>query len=199
MNYLSDEEQNQLKEILSYLHVDELKLQLEQLDLSSKGFNKNELIQRLVHYAITGKELLPVEIPAISRASWGVPNVLDPKTLMLFCSYKNDLETRNFFKKLIGNHFHFTAQGIDWLRERWLEGNPPTYADFANEWQAEYERNKQQKRPPKQEWAYIRFVQEYMQRFPNASKKEINDAWKVKRQEYIQKVRTIFNGISYRN
>lgn len=199
MKYLPEDEQIQFKEALSYMHVDELKLQLEQLGLSSKGFNKNELIQRLVHYAVTGKELPPAEIPAISRTSRSVPNVLDPKTLMLFGSYKNDLETRNFFKKLIGNHFHFTAQGIVWLRERWLQGNPPTYADFANEWQAEYERNKEQKRPPKQEWAYIRFVQEYMQKFPKAHKKEINEAWQVKRQEYIQKVRTIFNGNSYRN
>ncbi len=106
-------------------------------------------------------------------------------------SYKNDLATRNFFKELIGDHFHFTAQGIDWLRERWLEGNPPTYADFANEWRAEYERNKKQKRLPKQEWAYIRFVQEYMQHFPSASKKEVNAAWKAKRQECVQKIRAL--------
>lgn len=79
MKYLSEDDETQFKEALAYMHVDELKLQLEQLGLSSKGFNKNELIQRLVHYALTGKELPPAEIPAISRASKGISNVLDPK------------------------------------------------------------------------------------------------------------------------
>jgi hypothetical protein len=112
---------------------------------------------------------------------------------MLYGTYKNDVATRNFFKQIIGNHFHFTAQGVDWLREQWLKGTPPTYADFANEWQAEYERNKTQKRPPKQEWAYIRFVQEYMQQSPHASKKEVTSAWKVMRQEFVNRVFTLLN------
>ena len=192
MKYLSEDDKIQLKEALSYMHVDELKSQLEQLELSPKGFNKNELTERLIHYAVTGKELPPLKIPAISRAYRGAPNLFEPKGHMLYGSYKNDLATRNFFKQLIGKHFHFTARGVDWLRERWLEGNPPTYADFAAEWQAEYERNREQKRPPKQEWAYIRFVQEYMQRFPKASKKEVNSAWEVKRQDQIKKVCVIF-------
>jgi hypothetical protein len=101
------------------------------------------------------------------------------------------LATRNFFKQLIGSHFHFTAQGIDWLREQWLKGTPPTYADFAREWQAEYERNKTQKRAPKQEWAYIRFVQEYMHLYPQASKSEVTAAWNAQRQKYVKTVQDI--------
>ncbi len=46
---------------------------------------------------------------------------------MLYDAYKNDLATRNFFKKLI----NFTAQGIDQLREHWLADNPPPCADFT--------------------------------------------------------------------
>ena len=118
MKRLSENERIQFKEALSYMHIAELKSQLEELNLSVQGFNKNELIQRLVHYAVTGKELPPLKIPVISRASRGTPYSLHPRALMLYGSYKNDLATRNFFKQLIGNHFHFTAQGIDWLREQ---------------------------------------------------------------------------------
>lgn len=48
----SKEDQTELKENLSYLHVDELKAQLQTLGLSVQAFNKQELIERLLHYAI---------------------------------------------------------------------------------------------------------------------------------------------------
>lgn len=195
MKLLSQNDHVELKEALSYMHVNELKLQLELLQLSSKGFNKKELVERLVHYAVTGEELPPLEIPAISKAKRGAPYFLAPQERMLYGSYKNDLATRNFFKQIIGDHFHFTAQGLDWLRERWLAGKAPTYKEFAKEWQDEYERNKQQKRAPKQEWAYIRFVQEYIKQFPEASKAEVIDAWETRRQEQVQKALSIFKKI----
>lgn len=192
MKKISPDQLIELKEALSHMHVSELKNQLEELHLSIKGFNKKELIDRLVYYAKTGKELLPITIPKIAKARHGVSYPLSPTTLMLYGSYKNDLKTRQFFKQLIGDHFHFTAQGIDWLRERWIEGNPPTYSLFAKEWEVEYQHNKKEKRLPKQEWAYIRFVQEYLRTSPDASKKEVNIAWEIKRQEYIQLVHAFF-------
>ena len=50
MKKLSHDEQIELKEMSSYLHVSELELLLKQLHLSSDGFNKNELITRLIHF-----------------------------------------------------------------------------------------------------------------------------------------------------
>lgn len=192
MNYLLQEDAVEFRENLSYMHVDELESQLQELGLSLKGFNKNELIERLVHYAITGKELSSLKIPENSRASRNRKYTIAPQSLMLYGAYKNDRATRDFFQQTIGKYFHFTAQGIDWLREQWLKGNPPTYADFAQEWQAEYERNKKDKRSPKQEWAYIRFTQHYTRSFPHASKKEITLAWNIKRQKAVQKVHDFF-------
>lgn len=195
---LSQPEQIELKEALSHMHVAELKKELAHLGLSIKGFNKKELIDRLMHYAVTGKEIPPLEIPAISKAQRGMHYPLTPTTPMLFGSYKNDLATRLFFKQLIGNHFHYTAYGIDWLREQWLAGNPPTYAGFAHEWQAEYERNQQNKRAPKQEWALIRFCQGYIQDCPNATKDEVLAAWAEARKEYVAKAREILKQLRTR-
>lgn len=199
MKKLSNAQLIELKESLSHMHVSELKAQLKQLKLSIIGFNKRELIDRLVYYVTTNKELSPLTIPNVSKAKSGVPYPLHTSTLMLYGSYKNDLKTRQFFKQLIGDHFHFTAWGVDWLRERWLEGNPPTYSQFAKEWEDEYLRNKKEKRLPKQEWAYIRFVQEYIKRSPDSSKKDINIAWEAKRLEYVQLVYAVFKEYKSKN
>ena len=181
-----------LRELLAHMHVAELKHLLTSLRLSVKAFNKQELINRLVHYKKTGVELAPQEIPLVSRARRGLQTPPAPERLMLYGSYKNDYATRDFFKTLVGNHFHFTAYGIDWLRERWLAGMPPTYAEFAQEWQAEFERNKSGKRPAKQEWAYIRFVQTYAQDHPGAVNAEIHAAWEEWRRQAVATARTFF-------
>ncbi len=180
----------ELQEWLSYMHVAELKDELKALNLSTKAFNKKELIERLVHYAKTGKELPHKQIPEISKAK-SKTTKLEPQSLILYGTYKNDLATRQFFKKIIGDHFHFTASGIDWLREKWLLGNPPTYAEFAKEWQTEYERNKIHKKAPKQEWAFIRFSQKFIKENPNTSKQELIEQWDKERLILIDKARKI--------
>jgi hypothetical protein len=93
------------------------------------------------------------------------------------------LITRNFFKKLIGPHFHFTAFGIDWLNERWLDGNPPTYKEFADYWIQETAKRKIKKEKPKQEWAYINFLQQAQKDFPNDSKSTLLSKWEKLRAE----------------
>lgn len=193
MKKLSRKEQIDLREALSHLHVHELEKQLESLLLSTKGFNKKELIDRLMHYACTGKELPPIEIPSISKAQKDTSYPLAPETLMLHGSYKNDAQTRDFFKALIGEHFHFTAYGIDWLRERWLEEDPPTYAEFAEYWQDDYENKTLNKKVPKQELAYIRFTQDFGKANPKASKTELFAAWEEKRKQYVELVHAIFH------
>lgn len=188
---LSRKEQIDLKEALSYLHVHELEQQLESLQLSTKGFNKKELIDRILHFACTGKELPPIEIPSSSKAQKGLSYPIAPETLMLHGNYKNDAETRDFFKSLVGEHFHFTTYGIDWLRERWLEEDPPTYAEFAEYWQDDYEDRTLNKRVPKQEWAYNRFVQDFMKTNPKKSKSEFLAAWEEKRKQYVELINSI--------
>lgn len=144
-----------MKNSLNFLHCEELKEIALKLGLSEKG-KKGELIARIMHFLQTGEKLTLPRFPTVSCAKRGVSYPLDPKTLMLKGAYKNDLKTRLFFKRLIGEHFHFTAFGIDWLERRWMEGNPPTYQEFAEMWQE----RKKMALPPKEEWAYINFLQQ---------------------------------------
>ena len=103
---------------------------------------------------------------------------------MLKGNYKNDLKTRLFFKKIIGEHFHFTAFGIDWLNERWMLGNPPTYQEFADMWEDEYRKRQKTPASAKEEWAYIRFVQGYLIHSPESSRDALNTAWENERQRH---------------
>lgn len=185
----------QLQESLYYLHVDELKQHCATLQLSERG-KKAALVARIMYYLATGKK---TELPAYPKISCGRPQdaVLAPDALMLKGAYKNDLKTRLFFKSLIGEYFHFIAFGIDWLEERWLAGMPPTYREFAAMWQEQYHERKLAPAAPKTEWAYIRFVQGYMEQHPHADKGTVLHAWEAERERHVALVVTCFKVIEH--
>lgn len=176
---------------LHYLYVDELRTLCERLGLSSKG-KKLLLISRIMHFLTTGQKLSMLAYPpqSVGRSMQFV--VPGPQVVMLKNRYKNDLENRNFFKKIIGQHFHFTAFGIDWLEDRWMAGNPPTYQEFADMWQQEYERRKQEGSIAKVEWAYINCVQRYLVEHPTASREEILAHWMAERNAHKTMIKKFF-------
>lgn len=176
-----------LSNSLTYLHVSELKAYCEKLALSSKG-TKMTLISRMIHFLKTGEKIELPPYPASSLSRGQKVNALKPDALMLKDAYKNDLKTRLFFKNLIGDFFHFTAFGIDWLEERWRQGNPPTYQEFANMWQKEYAFRKANGSPPKEEWAYINFVKRYLKETPQASRKDILKQWEIERNDHKDRI-----------
>lgn len=184
-----------LKEALNFLHVEELRGICVQLSLPTKG-KKVPLITRIMHFLATDEIVIEPQMPRVSRAQRGHAYPLSPETPMLKGAYKNDLQTRLFFKQLIGEYFHFTAFGIDWLNERWMSGNPPTYQEFATMWQAEYARRKIHASQPKEEWAYINFTQNFVQENPDATREMINAAWEKEHTRNKKIVATILSTIS---
>ncbi|KAF3362377.1 hypothetical protein PHSC3_001071 [Chlamydiales bacterium STE3] len=137
-------------------------------------------------------------IPKFSEKSCskrGKTYSLGENELILKGAYENDLKTRLFFKRLIDKHFHFTAFGIDWLNERWREGKPPTYQEFAKMWQEEDQKRKEMPVAPKEEWAYINFVQNFLLNSPAAKRESVNDAWGYERQRHKANVYDWLNQI----
>lgn len=63
---------------------------------------------------------------------------------------------------------------------------------IATMWQKEVDKRRKQKPQPKQEWALITFVQQYMEKNPNATKTEVNKAWHKKRMEMVTVVKEYF-------
>ena len=182
-----------LKESLNFLHVEELKNITDKFSLDNKG-KKMEIIVRILHFLQTGERLVKPKFPDISCAkNKTIP--LAANSLMLKGAYKNDLKTRLFFKSLIGDYFHFTAFGIDWLNMSWMEGKPPTYQEFADMWKLEYQRRKENPVARKTEWAYINFVQAYYNKTPDAPREEVMKAWESERERHKGRVHKILDGI----
>jgi hypothetical protein len=187
---LSKKQQTELLEALHYLKMGELKKLCDRYQLPTTG-KKAAIIQRLMHYWLTGKVLQSIPLPSVAKAKPYTIYPLHPDTLILHGNYKNDLKTRQFFQQLIGKHFHFTAFGLDWIQNRWLQGKPPTYAEFARMWQREYKHRQNNAAQPKQEWAYLSFLQRYQKQHPTATRREMSAAWEKTREMYVAKVQKV--------
>jgi hypothetical protein len=187
---LTSSELIELKESLHCMKMEELKEVCDHLNLPFQG-QKRARIERILTFLETGKVLKPSELPMASKALKNKDYPLAPETLILSGSYKNDLATRTFLKSLIGDYFHFTAFGQDWIKERWAQGNPPTYKEFAEFWKKEFVARKQRKATPKQEWAYLNFVQKYSSEHRNFTRQHLTRAWESYRLEQVQIVRKL--------
>ena len=181
---ISKTEIENLKFSLNYFHMQELRDLCLNFNLPKSG-QKVELLNNIISYIESGQIPPKKQLPDISKAQKGKEYLLNKKTLILLGAYKNDLKTRLFMKQLVGEYFHFTAFGQDWMKERWYSKNPPTYAEFAAYWRAEYLRRKKNKAQPKGEWAYINFIQSYVKEHPHASKQEILRNWESMRKKHL--------------
>lgn len=190
MKHLSAKDLKTLSVALYYLHVSELKEICSKLKLPANG-KKGEIIQRILTFLKVGKVIKTPQLPEISKAKKGKTYPLSPKTLILHGAYKNDLKTRKFMKKLVGSHFHFTAFGQDWIKEKWFRGDPPTYMEFAEFWQKEHLARKEKKAKPKEEWAYLTFIQRYLKKRPKGSKAKIAFEWEKERSAQKEKAEEV--------
>lgn len=190
---LEKEELNRLHTALFFMNLKELKGVCLFLKLPPSG-KKGEIVHRIVDFFKTGNIINSISFPEKSKAKKGTSYPLTPQTLILLGAYKNDEKTRQFMKTLVGEHFHFTAFGQDWIKERWLEGTPPTYQEFANFWKETFLKRKTQCASPKQEWAYLNFIKNTLDKFPNMSRTEISQRWKEERENQKNHVvRTLEN------
>ena len=185
----------ELKESLLFMHVPELRDTCKQLGLPFSGI-KGILIHRILHFLKTGELAKTQNFPEASKAKKGINYPLLPETLILYGSCKNNAAVRAFMKTLVGDHFHFTACGIDWIKERWMSGDPPSFQGFADFWQWQHQANKKKKPTPKDEWRYIRFTQDYISKKPAASHKETIEAWKQEQTKQSKKARNIIKIIT---
>lgn len=194
LRHLTQAQRKTLFDAFNYMKMGEIKVFCNNYGIATSG-KKGQLLDRLKHYLLTGEMLQPKVIPAISKAKPEKDYPLKSSTLILQGAYKNDLRTRIFFKKLIGEHFHFTAFGQDWIMNQWQQGKPPTYIEFATAWQKEYLKRKKAKANPKKEWAYLNFLQRYQKKHPKSSKKELALAWEAERQKYAKKAINVLSKI----
>lgn len=190
LSKLTKKKKDVLFEALYYMNMQEIKDLCKIYDLPCQD-KKGIIIDRIKHFMQTGEVLPKKKVPPISFAKKDVTYPLKPNTLILKGAYRNNLKTRKFFQTLIGELFHFTAFGQDWILDRWQRGKPPTYIEFAKYWQQQYVHRKKSVAKPKQEWAYLSFMQRFQKNQPLASKVQATVAWEKTRAEKVAKVRSI--------
>ncbi len=189
LQHLALEQRDLFFNDLFMLSMIQLRALCQRFGLSATG-KKVFLIESLKQYLITGTRLNPTALPVVSCAQKGLKGELHGEARILAGQYRNDLRTRLFMKSLIGDHFHFTAAGIDWIRACWEQGKPPTYKEFAVWWQAEYA-VKDTQRSLKQEWAFLTFVRVYREEHPDISQREIMNHWKAHQAQAVARVQEI--------
>ena len=74
------------------------------------------------------------------------------------------------------------------MRELWLAGRAPTYAEIAKFWEKENEQRKVTKAEPKKEWALMRFALEFRQKHSNAILRQVIFAWTTERSKQVEVV-----------
>ena len=190
MSFLNETELTELKEALHFMNMEELKKVCQILKLSFQG-QKIDKIDRILAFLKTGTVSKPSPLPPISQAQKNVTYPLVPETLILSGSYKNDPITRGFMKGLVGDHFHFIAFGQEWIKQRWRQGKPPTYSEFAIFWQGEYVARQNKKASPKKEWAYLNFVQKYCQEHQTFTRQQLIESWEKHRTAQVKKAKSI--------
>eukprot|EP00392_Amoebophrya_sp_AT5.2_P006986 g6998.t1 len=160
-----------LETALYYLHVPELREVCSgTLKILDKGA-KNLLVQRVVAYlrhyprekpVLASLRSFPPEAGRRAGEDAGPSDRFQPtrvENLMAHKVYKNDARHREFFVRQIGPQFHFTAAGIEWLNERWLQGVRPTFQEYIEYWKETNEELKNSGKKPSAGFQTLQFNQ----------------------------------------
>lgn len=190
MKKLSPSELAELAQALNFQKMDELKWSCEQLQVSARG-KKGEIIERIIHFAKTGSRQAPNTLPNTVTADPNKSYPIGINEPILAGAYKNNTQTRLFFKNEVGPHFHFTAFGQEWIRQQWQKGTAPTYGQFAAFWQTEYSARKHAEKKPRAEWAYLNFMQKYQKEHQTSSRKEMAATWKEAQRSYSERAKEL--------
>ncbi|WP_395338079.1 hypothetical protein PN836_010575 [Ningiella sp. W23] len=138
----------QIASSIYFLKVPELKALAQKAALSPKG-SKQTLINTLLHFIEpntkeqTSSSAKTSCLPRLSAVALSKIKVdYDPNQYIIPGVYSNNKKYRALFKNMIGPHFSFKSYGMDWIKDKWKSGEYPSYEEFANYWQQEYERRK---------------------------------------------------------
>ncbi|MEM7333106.1 MAG: DUF6434 domain-containing protein [Chloroflexota bacterium] len=145
--------------------------------LSRQG-GKLEIADRIESYLTTGrKESKPKKPKAISNFDWN-NEPLTVKTIITD-NYKNSENVRTFFTAHIGNRFKFSVPFMNWMK-----GNHgKTLGDAIEAWH-EINQNKKAKKDKKNiapQFEYNRYIRDFLEDNPTATRAEAIEHWKIKR------------------
>jgi hypothetical protein len=139
--------------------------------------SKIALSNRIAHFLQFG-EIQNIEKQKISSKFDWANAVLTPDTV-LTDSYKNGVNTRNFFRKHIGAHFHFNVPFMAWIKENYGK----TLQDAIIAWQSLKQAQNQQteKTDIAPQFEFNQYVRDFLADNPSKTKKDAIACWNIKK------------------
>lgn len=135
--------------------------------------SKNELTERISHFLKTGKQNNHVS----KQSSNGLDSDNDLTFDTPVINYKNDAKTGQFFKKHIGQHFHFNAYLRQFAKERPLE--KLTYGDLIKGWivAESLKKDPNYKTTIDKQFQYNQFIRDFFTHEKGKTQLEAINAW----------------------
>lgn len=135
------------------------------------------ITDRIAKFLETGiVEIKPIvqQIKSNSKFNWKTEELT--KETLLTDSYKNTENVRQFFKKHIGSHFHFTTTFMKWMKKN----SGKNLQNAANEWIKlnELSKDKSIKTKIAPQFEYNSFIRDFLKVNPDMSLIDTIKQWK---------------------
>ena len=163
------------EEFLKYYWLkEELLTFCKEYNISGNGC-KQDITGRILHYLLTGDVLKSISKPAVSKRKYLNDLSLDAE---ISDNYKNDETHRDFFKEVIGVHFKFNIQFMNWMKKNVGK----TYRDAVNEWIRIYnEKNTGKKYDISSQFEYNQYTRDFFSANSYLTRVEAIKCWKYKK------------------
>ncbi|MCK5475273.1 MAG: cytoplasmic protein [Candidatus Pacebacteria bacterium] len=156
-----------------YWMKEELVSFCREIGISCSG-GKIEITGRIVEYLKTGK--IENKKRKIKKCIQRMPKNIND---IIPDNYSSSQLFREYFRSIIGQHFHFTAYMATYMKDR----PEITFKEYADEWQAEYERRKNKNYHSKimKSCEYNQYTRDFFKDNPNKTRADAIKYWKIKK------------------
>jgi hypothetical protein len=141
----------------------------------SSGGGKIEIANRISKFLKTG-EIPKIKTKKTKRIIQKIPKSIND---VIPEEYTSSQLFREYFKSIIGPHFHFTAYMMKFIKE-----HPKiTFKEYVDEWQTEYGRRKDAKYKSKimKSCEYNQYIRDFFKDNPEKTLREAIKYWKIKK------------------
>jgi hypothetical protein len=137
--------------------------------------SKKDLTERICHFLKTGRILKQPVKSARTKTKYRIDITLNSR---IPGNYRNDELHRTFFKKVIGKHFKFNVQFMNWVKDN----SGKTYRDAINEWNHIYNEKKSgRKYEISPQFEYNQYMRDFFSANPDLSREQAIQCWKYKK------------------
>jgi len=147
------------------------------ININSSG-RKIDIANRIEKYLKTG-EIEKKNANKRRKIKKGIQKV--PKNIneVILDNYTSSQLFREYFKSIIGQHFRFTAYMMKYIKNH----QEITFKEYADEWQAEYERRKNKNYRPKimKSCEYNQYMRDFFKDNPDKTRTDAIKHWKIKK------------------